>query len=911
MKTLKKLIFSVLFLLPLLTACDEREYEFPDQLIPESEWAQNKKEQTISIRELLDKYAKQALDTIADEIYIRGIITANDISGNVYKQIQMQDATGGINIQIDASGLHKIFRIGQDIVVKCQGLYYGEYRGLPQLGVKTITNGKEAIGRMGLETFNLHSQKDGLPNVSQVDTTFVELDELSLESSLVGQLITVKNVSFVQGGDVTFASTDASENRILTSAGSSKSITARMSNYATFATDTLPTGIGSITGIFTRFDTTMQILIRDKDDCDFQGGGSINKGEGDGSESSPYDVTAAYKKVGETDKWVKGYIVGAVKTGNDHNAIQSNDNVIFGATGDIRKSAVLIAASKDEKNYTNCLVIRLADDGNPANLQSAVNLVDHPENLGKELIIKGRIASNCFGREGVRDVTAFKLEGGIVNVGTGTFADPYSIAYALANQSGAISGWIEGYIVGAVSDGPNAGNPIKEGDIDFAGASDFMDLTVVLAQTTDVKDWTKVVVVKLPIGSDIYSKVNLADNRGNIAKKLKVNGRLENIWGAAGLITDGAKANFILEGDTPPIGDPVTFLSEDFQSFKEGTGFEYMSKQPDAKGWTGVNIAGELEPDVRMNGSNKYVQFSAHRNSITTAAPQEFWLISPALDLTNAPSKILSFETVIAYPNAGTVFEVYILDSNNPATAGKTKLNPRIAQASDISGTYSPFIPSGNIDLSSHTGVKFIGFHYKGTSGSGNAATYQMDNFKFGDGTTPPPPPPPPGDEIFLETCGNSAPLSSAGPPAPNAYTDWDNKAPVVFSGNTDVRSTAKLDSHVWFSANNNKEFIISGINTAGCTDLKLSFKIACNNAAGDASKMTLTVKDIANSGSEISITVPGTPVVTANEYVEVKNLEGIPATANLEIKFVFTTANNPTGFGYRLDNIRIDGTKP
>ena len=132
--------------------------------------------------------------------------------------------------------------------------------------------------------------------------------------------------------------------------------------------------------------------------------------------------------------------------------------------------------------------------------------------------------------------------------GSGTVSDPYSIDFALENQNDGKFGWIEGYIVGAVAPGINDVNPItSNGDIDFIEANDFMDISVVLAQTNNVRDWTKIVVVKLPYNSDIFLKINLFDNPQNAGKILKVNGALQNIWGAAGLVTDGTKANFKFE----------------------------------------------------------------------------------------------------------------------------------------------------------------------------------------------------------------------------------------------------------------------------------------------------------------------------------------------------------------------------
>jgi hypothetical protein len=162
--------------------------------------------------------------------------------------------------------------------------------------------------------------------------------------------------------------------------------------------------------------------------------------------------------------------------------------------------------------------------------------------------------------------------------------------------------------------------------------------------------------------------------------------------------------------------------------------------------------------------------------------------------------------------------------------------------------------------------------------------------------------------QAFLETCGESAPTSNPRP-SPAEYTDWDNQAPVTFEGNTDLRATTTLNSHVWFAAtttaNPERNLIISGINTAGKENLNLSFEVAAN-ATGDAENIHVKVKDL-GTNTETVITVPSTPITTANKYVAVNNLPGIPATSNLQITF-YTNETNTVG--YRLDNILItEGT--
>jgi endonuclease G len=173
-------------------------------------------------------------------------------------------------------------------------------------------------------------------------------------------------------------------------------------------------------------------------------------------------------------------------------------------------------------------------------------------------------------------------------------------------------------------------------------------------------------------------------------------------------------------------------LLENFESFTAGTGLAYMNTQSNSRGWTGINIQGTLQPDVREFSGNRYVQFAAHRTSITTPIIQEFWLISPPLDLRCSDKNTISFDLRGGFFNANTEFRVYILDGENPATAHKTELTGwRMPLPSEVSGSYTPWISSEEIDLSDFDGLVRIGFYYKGTSGSNNSTTYQLDNFSF------------------------------------------------------------------------------------------------------------------------------------------------------------------------------------
>lgn len=133
--------------------------------------------------------------------------------------------------------------------------------------------------------------------------------------------------------------------------------------------------------------------------------------EGDGTEASPYTVAqvialnpTSTKDAVATDVWAQGYIVGYIPTGGSSTTLSF---AVFGADANAAASNIVVAPSKDETNPANCMAIQLASG---SDVRSAANLKDHPENLGKLLTVKGSVYKYCDA-PGIKDVTAFKLEG--------------------------------------------------------------------------------------------------------------------------------------------------------------------------------------------------------------------------------------------------------------------------------------------------------------------------------------------------------------------------------------------------------------------------------------------------------------------------------------------------------------------
>ena len=75
--------------------------------------------------------------------WIKGQVISTDITGNIYRELYIQDQTGGIDVKLGKSSLYSEYKLGQWVYVMASGLTLGAYNGMPQLGMEadnTSTN---------------------------------------------------------------------------------------------------------------------------------------------------------------------------------------------------------------------------------------------------------------------------------------------------------------------------------------------------------------------------------------------------------------------------------------------------------------------------------------------------------------------------------------------------------------------------------------------------------------------------------------------------------------------------------------------------------------------------------------------------------------------------------------------------
>ena len=282
----------------------------------------NKLEATnvITISELKEKYATQIerglYKQVDEDIKILGIVTGNDLGGNLYNQICLQDKTGGILVCIGKSGLYGELPVGQQVLIDCKGLYIGGYGKQAELGgVYTKTDkGSQSIGKVDRYVWEKHYKIIGEADEAKAEAMVEVFDQTKIKDadylkSCSGKLMRIEGVTFADAGKKVFAAAADKANCVNRGfSGISKdNMVVRTSAYAKFANALLPEGPQNVTGIFTRYagskNDTWQILIRSADDV------KVAKG----TEQCPYTVAEAIQlindgKTTETNVYTKGII---------------------------------------------------------------------------------------------------------------------------------------------------------------------------------------------------------------------------------------------------------------------------------------------------------------------------------------------------------------------------------------------------------------------------------------------------------------------------------------------------------------------------------------------------------------------------------------------------------------------------
>ena len=335
MKT-SKYILILLAALGLTTACQDRDWDAPDETTGmESYGNQNLVATNVkTIAEVKNLYKNEinnnGLKEIKEPMQIMGLITGNDESGNIYNALYIQDNTGALAISVGQGGLQGPFSVGQCVLIELNGLYIGGYGKQGQIGTTYTNPNKEGatpqVGRMSRYIWQTHYKL--IPPIAGLIVSPIEckwnFNSLDLENDCA-KLVTLKGVTLAEAdGKAVYAPDDGSASIVGGSVNRTISgvsdVVLRISTYAKFAKAVMPTGRVDITGIATRYNNVWQVLMRTDRDIvpSNTDAPPVATPTGSGTAADPYNVQGiinATKNIasGETTKeeiYAKGYVVG-------------------------------------------------------------------------------------------------------------------------------------------------------------------------------------------------------------------------------------------------------------------------------------------------------------------------------------------------------------------------------------------------------------------------------------------------------------------------------------------------------------------------------------------------------------------------------------------------------------------------
>ena len=309
--------------------------------------------------------------------------------------------------------------------------------------------------------------------------------------------------------------------------------------------------------------------------------------------------------------------------------------------------------------------------------------------------------------------------------GDGTKENPYSIEAAQQKQDGTIA-WVQGYIVGTVE---NYEDP--SGSAKFATPFTAKNNLLIAASATET-NVKNCVCVQLSSGTELYSKLNLAENATNLGHILAIQGSLEKFYGFPGVKSttaatlDGKDVGGSGETDPDnPLGlddsNPVNSFSATFDDAVNNN--DYLLAN-----WYNVAVAGGRRWQGKIfNNTDKYIQATSYNAS---GSNFECWFVTPAFKVDEIADKTVSFKCAVynyATAAANSNLEVYFLKLVNG------KMESSKLTIDGMPTTDNTWVPL-EAKLDSYAGqTGFVGFKYTSTS-STEALSYRLDDIQAGKG---------------------------------------------------------------------------------------------------------------------------------------------------------------------------------
>ena len=264
MKTIKNLI--LISLLAIFTGCvNSDEYNTPDL---SSECVTLTATKTVAT--ITNAATSTATQYMNDDI-IEAYVTSSDEGGNFYKSISFQsvDGTKGFSMPVDTYNLFNQFEPGRLVYINMKDRYVSTSQSSTIIG--SLFNGN--VGRIsGVEYADV--LKRGCTKVNEDDIVKKNLTVANAKNNqYLNMLIEFNNVQFTDASlgkkfyDPSLNNIGGATNHTITDEFG-QTLIVRVSEFANFASNSIPNGNGRIRGVLTKFNSDFQFMIRTINDVD-------------------------------------------------------------------------------------------------------------------------------------------------------------------------------------------------------------------------------------------------------------------------------------------------------------------------------------------------------------------------------------------------------------------------------------------------------------------------------------------------------------------------------------------------------------------------------------------------------------------------------------------------------------------
>lgn len=478
---------------------------------------------------------------------------------------------------------------------------------------------------------------------------------------------------------------------------------------------------------------------------------------GTGTKEDPYNVATAQMKQDGSVAWVQGYIVGVMETNVD--PFTANFAAPFSTN-----SNLMIADTPDEQKAKNCVIVQLPFGA----IRTALNLVDHADNLKQPVILQGTLTS-YFSAAGLKEVSAGVFKGeeigeeeggeGETPEGNLIFEEKFTANegdftiknVTLPEGSSYVWKW-EQYQT----------NPPYMKASAYVGGSNKASESWLISPAINLSDATKATLVfkhahkfgvdktkeltlwATEAGKEAWEQLTIPNYSSGESWTMVSSGNIDLSKYAGKEVQVGFKYVSTTEG-------APTWEVNDVQVYSDGSGNvptpeEEVTVTKDApyvesfESGLGKFIIdnkeiGSLNFVWKHDASYKYMKASAYVNGTNNVT--ESWLTSPVINLTGVDKAVLTFDQAINFAKGKASQYLTVVATE----AGMNNWEPLTITYPE-SDSWN-FVASGDVDLNKYAGKK-VQLAFKYTSSSEIAATWEVKNVKVaavenGGGTEPEP----------------------------------------------------------------------------------------------------------------------------------------------------------------------------